>query len=84
MSTVHVADALGRPVVSEPIKAHIQAAFQAVPPGKRGALLIIADERGTRAHLAAKLGDHWKVAGGSGWTWGSTRPSGWVAIEGTW
>lgn len=77
-------DVLGRPALGDAIKAHISAAFQAVPPGKRGALLIIADETGTRAHVAARLGDHWKVAGGPGFEWGAKRPSGWIAVEAVW
>ncbi len=77
-------DALGRPVVAEPIKQAIRDAFTAVPAGKRGALLVIADETGTRCQLAAKIGDTWKVAGGGGWSYGAKRPFGYVAVEAVW
>ena len=75
-------DALGRQDVSPSIKASIENAFVGVDG--RGALLVIADETGTRAHLAAKLGDHWKVAGGGGVNWADTKPTGFVAVQATW
>ncbi len=55
-----------------------------MPEGKRGALLVIADQTGARCHLAAKIGETWKVAGGGGWKYGAKRPFGYVAIEAIW
>lgn len=57
--------------------------FAAVPDGKRGALVVIADEHGSRALLAAKLGDHWKVAAGGGADWAGPV-TGTVAVVGSW
>jgi hypothetical protein len=77
-------DPLGRTPLAEGMKAQIDAAFSVLPDGKRGALLVMADELGARAHLAAKLGTRWKVAAGAGVPWGGTKPSGWVGIMGAW
>lgn len=67
------------------MKAQIADAFSVVPKGKRGALLVIVDDRGVaRGHLAAKLGDHWKVAGGGGFSFTEKRPFGFVGVEGAW
>jgi hypothetical protein len=75
-------DALGRPDIAQPIRDEITRAFQHVKG--RGALLIIADETGTRAHLAAKFGDHWKVAAGGGFAWDTKQPVGFIAVEAVW
>jgi hypothetical protein len=75
-------DDLGRPTVAPSIKDAIANAFTGVQG--RGALVVIADEHGTRGHLAAKIGDHWKVAGGGGIEWADKKPSGFVAIEAVW
>lgn len=75
-------DHLGRPTVTPDIRASIANAFQGVEG--RGALLILADERGTRAHLAAKIGDHWKVAAGGGFEWAEKKPAGFVGVEFVW
>lgn len=58
-------------------------AFRVVPDGKRGALLVIADQNGARAHLAAKLGDNWKVAFEAGKPWAGPV-TGAVMLEGSW
>jgi hypothetical protein len=79
-----MSDELNRPDIATPIKDAIARAFTAVPEGKRGAFLVVADEKGTRVHLAAKFGDSWKVAGGGGWAYGTKRPSGYVAVEASW
>ena len=76
-------DSLGRAPIDHPIKQAISEAFKVVPPGKRGAMLVVSDESGTRMHLAAKLGDNWKVAGGGGVTW-DLKPAGFVAVEASW
>jgi hypothetical protein len=72
-----------RPPISEQARQLVAQAFRAVPADKRGALLVIADEQGARAHLAARLGDTWKVAftGGRAWS-GDVQAQ--VAIVGTW
>lgn len=75
-------DELGRPAITPDLKAAIDHAFDGVQG--RGALLVIADEHGTRAQLAGKLNDHWKVAGGGGMTWSEKKPYGFVGIEATW
>ena len=76
MTETAIRDAIGRTVISSERRAHIQAAFQAVPPGARAALLIISDDSGeTRAHFAGNLNGNWKVAGGAGFDWKSKRPS---------
>ena len=77
-------DEFGRPLLSDAIKQSVADAFKAVPDDKRGALLVIADEHGTRGVLAAKINDHWKVAASGGFEWGEKKPSGYVAIEGSW
>jgi hypothetical protein len=76
-------DELGRPVVAADIKSAINSAFKGVRG--RGALVMIAGVDGSvSGHLAAKLGENWKVAGGVGVEMGFKRPHGWVAIEGVW
>jgi hypothetical protein len=80
-------DDFGRPQVSDPIRQSISEAFSAVPENKRGAFLLIADQGDdtVRAHVAAKLGDNWKVAAGAGWEWGKKSPTtAFVAVVGTW
>lgn len=78
-------DDRGRTPIADGMKQQITAAFQAVPAGKRGALLVIADEHGARAHLAAKIGDSWKVAGGAGVAWRAPQSAAYyVAVEGSW
>ena len=78
-------DAIGREALAEPIRTAIASAFASVPDGKRGALLVRADLEGSvTVHLAARLADGWRVAGGLGFKTGEKRPSGYVAIERTW
>ena len=77
--------AMDKPVtpISDAVKLSITDAFKAVPEGKRGALLVIADEQGARVMVAARLGEHWKVAAGTSKPWDGPV-SGLVAIEGSW
>jgi hypothetical protein len=82
-------DALGRPVASEPIKESLAEMFKIVPPGKKGALILVADKGSdeVRAHIAANLDEkgNWKVAAGAGWKWGEKKPdTAYVALAGTW
>lgn len=69
--------------ISDAVKASINDAFKTVPEGKRGALLVVADEHGARAMLAARMGEHWKVAAGAGKQWNGPV-SGTVAVIGSW
>jgi hypothetical protein len=77
-------DALGRTPIADGMKQQIADAFKAVPDGKRGALLIIANEHGATVHVAAKFGNDWKVAAGGGLPWTGDKPSGWVGVAGSW
>lgn len=77
-------DPLGRTPLADGMKRQIETAFAVVPDGKRGALLVVADDSGARAHLAAKLGSHWKVAAGVGVPWTGKKPTGWVGVMGAW
>ena len=58
-------------------------AFAAIPEGKRGALLVIADQDGARAMLAAKIGANWQLAAGAGSAW-TGKVEGQIAIAGSW
>jgi hypothetical protein len=78
-------DPMGRTPIANGMKAKVAEIFKAVPKGKRGALLVFADDDGNaQAHLAAKLGDSWKVAGGGGFNWKTKRPAGYIGVEGYW
>jgi hypothetical protein len=76
-------DALGRPVIDGPIRDAIRNAFDSIPEGKKGALLLVADQDGVRLHVAARIGDHWKVAAGAGVTVDKGYSYG-VSVEATW
>lgn len=69
--------------IGDAVKRSIAAAFAAVPDGKRGALLVIADQHGARAMVAARLGDSWKVAAGTSKPWRGPVTAE-VTIEGSW
>lgn len=85
MSDTPRVDALGRPTIAEQMKARISAEFATIEPGKRGAVVILVDESGVaRAHLAAKLGDSWKVAAGAGFALREKKPVGFIGIMGSW
>lgn len=77
-------DALGRPILAEGMKRQIEEAFKVVPDGRRGALLIVGNEQGATAHVAAKINDCWKVAAGAGVLWNGAKPTGWVGVAGSW
>ena len=84
MDVQTVRDALGRAPLSNWMKAKIDAELSAIPGDKRGAVIVVADETGATAHLAARFGDHWKVAAGGGWKWDERRPTGSVSVELAW
>lgn len=78
-------DHFGRTPIADAVKQQIDLAFRTVPEGKRGALLVLVDQDGARAHVAAKLDEagRWKVAAGGGVAWtGDVHGS--VAIVGSW
>ncbi len=77
-------DELGRPYLDDAALERLREAFQVIPEGKRGALIVIADGQSVRAHLAARLNGHWKVAAGGGFTWETKKSSGWIGVEGVW
>lgn len=77
-------DDLGRPPIASGLKAQVEAALQEIPDGKRGALVVLANEHGASAHLAARLNGNWKVAAGAGVPWKDGKPRGWVAVMGCW
>lgn len=72
-----------RPPISVQAKAALAAAFRELPAGKRGALVVVADEQGARAHVAARLGDRWQVAFSGGTTYHGAV-TGQVAVVGAW
>lgn len=76
-------DELLRTPIADSVKRLIADSLEAVPAGKRGALLVIADEQGARAMLAARLGEHWKVCAGGGVPWHGPI-TGQVAVMGSW
>jgi hypothetical protein len=83
-STMSELDPLGRTPLAAGMKAQIDAALSEIPEGKRGAVVILFDEHGARAHLAARIKGTWKVAAGAGVPLKDGKPSGWVAVAGSW
>ncbi len=79
-------DELGRPLITDDQLQRIRKAFDAIPEGKTGAVLVIADTEtnAVRAQLAVRLDGRWRVAGGAGWVLAEKRPSGWLSIEMVW
>lgn len=75
-------DPLGRQTIQQADRNRIRDVFDGL--AGRGALLIIADTTGTRAHLAANLNGTWRVAGGLGFDWKEKKPEGFVGIEARW
>lgn len=64
----------------------IADALRAIPTDKRAALIVRADSNGEAyATLAARYGDHWKIAAGASYNYlNEKRPKGYVAIEASW
>jgi hypothetical protein len=90
-------DALGRPELGAGLRAQVDAALAAIPDGRRAALVVIGRATDTggsaTAHLAARFGDHWKVAAGGGVTVDAHAHAGggrlvgyggFVAVAGSW
>lgn len=69
--------------LSDAALKELNSQLAAIPSGKRGALLAIADQNGVRAQLAAKINDNWELAGEVGREW--TGPiTGQVMVQGSW
>ena len=79
-----IVDPLGRTPISDGMKAQIAAELAGIPEGKRGAVVFVGTEDGAQAHLAARIGDRWKIAAGAGWRVNEKRPSGHVSVEYAW
>lgn len=75
-------DDLGRPTISDGMKSRVSDALNSLPPDTaHAALLVITHEDGiTRGHVAAKIGQSWKVAGGGGFEWEEKKPYGYIAL----
>lgn len=67
----------------EAVHQTLASAFQAIPEGKRGALLVFADGDKAELLLAANINGHWQVAIGAGRPWDGPV-YGTVAIAGSW
>jgi hypothetical protein len=78
-----IADSKGRFPITDAVKSLIGEALAGIPEGKSRALLVIADQHGSRAMWAQKLGTNWRVTaqGQTSWT---GQISGQVAILGSW
>lgn len=72
-----------RQPLAEGMRKQIAAHLATIPEGKKGALLVIADEHGARAHVAARINDNWKVAFEAGKPWRGPV-TGAVMVEGSW
>lgn len=77
-------DRFGRPVIQDEARERIRQAFQGVDG--RGALILVGDTqtKTMRGHVAAKLGDSWKVAAGGGFDWGTHEPFAEFVLVKTW
>lgn len=84
MDSVPPTDDLGRQPISNWMRAKIDQELSGLPKDKRGAVIVVANEQGATAHLAARIGDHWKVAAGGGFRWDERRPTGEVSVEFAW
>lgn len=72
-----------RQPIAPSLKDAIAAHLAQIPDGKRGALVVVADEQGTRAHLAARINGNWNVAFEAGKPWHGPV-TGQVMVQGTW
>lgn len=82
------AEPLGVTVPPGALTASIQKSIEqaletAVPPGKRAAVVAVADPTGVKLGVAARLGDHWKLAGDVERDW-SGAVTGSVGVAGSW
>lgn len=81
-------DALGRMPITDAMKSDMTGLLNGIEPGKRGALLVVADTNTmtVRTQVAAKLGDDWKVAAGVGFDIRNITkvPNAQVMLVGSW
>jgi hypothetical protein len=78
-------DTLGRPAISEWMKAKIDRELASLPPDKRGAVVVIGDGLGARAHVAARMADgKMRVAASAGFDWKERRARGEISVEVAW
>ena len=61
----------------------LDSAFKSIPDGRRGALIVLVDQDGARASVAAKIGDHWQLAAGTAKPWNGPIV-GSIAVAGSW
>lgn len=68
-----------------PLSVALRDAFAVLPPDKRGALIVIADEQGARVTVAARIGSgqRWKLAASASQPWDGPV-SGVVSVQGSW
>jgi hypothetical protein len=73
-----------RTPIADSLRRQIAQQLDALPEDKRGALVIVADDHGARAHLAARLGEGWKIAFEAGKAWDEPAPTWSVGVAGAW
>lgn len=61
----------------------LDQALASIPEGRRGALLVLVDQDGARAQVAAKLGGKWQLAAGADRPWDGPIV-GRIALAGSW
>lgn len=72
-----------RTPIADAVRQSIADSFKAIPEGKRGALLVIADTNGARAMVAANINGNWKVAAEAAKPWhGPVTAT--VSVIGSW
>lgn len=72
-----------RPSITEAGKAAVKEVLNAIPDGKKQAIVVVATKDDVRAHFARKFGDVWKVSLEGGRKWNG-ETSGTATIVGTW
>ena len=58
-----------RQPISAGLRTAIAANLATITPGKRAAMIVVADEKGARLHVAGHIGGNWKVAFEAGKPW---------------
>lgn len=69
--------------IDQATKEAIRQATAEIPEGKTAALIVIADQHGSRVQFAKKIGENWKVANEVGKPWHG-KIEGRVALVGSW
>lgn len=78
-----MSDIFSPEALAKSVHATLDDAFQAIPDGKRAALLMTADTHSASALVAARINDHWQLAAGGTWE-KDAKPIGKVALVGYW